>query len=68
MGATAPVHGQSALAVDAVARTVDAGRLADQFLAVVEGALVLAKAHADPSIPQRLLATFDDHLGMLLGS
>ena len=29
-------------------------------------ALVLAKAH--PSVPKRLPATFDDHLGMLLGS
>ena len=48
-------------------RHLDAGRLGDQFLAVVEGSIVLAKAHADPSVPRRGLGLFGEHLDLLLG-
>jgi TetR/AcrR family transcriptional repressor of nem operon len=47
-------------------RELDAGALGDQFLAVLEGSIVLAKAHADPSVPRRGLALLGEHLDLLL--
>jgi TetR/AcrR family transcriptional repressor of nem operon len=47
-------------------REVDADALGDQFLAVLEGSIILAKAHADPSVPRRGLALFGEHLDLLL--
>jgi TetR/AcrR family transcriptional repressor of nem operon len=47
-------------------RTVDASRFGDQFLAVLEGSIVLAKAHNDPSAPQRGLVLLGEHLDLLL--
>lgn len=47
-------------------REVDADALGDQFLAVLEGSIVLAKAHADPSVPRRGLALFGEHVDLLL--
>ena len=47
-------------------RDIDAGRFGDQFLAVIEGSIVLAKAHRDPSVPSRGIALLEDHLDLLL--
>jgi TetR/AcrR family transcriptional repressor of nem operon len=47
-------------------RELDAAALGDQFLAVLEGSIVLAKAHADPSVPRRGLTLFGEHLHLLL--
>jgi TetR/AcrR family transcriptional repressor of nem operon len=47
-------------------RDVDADALGNQFLAVLEGSIVLAKAHADPSVPRRGLALLGEHLDLLL--
>jgi TetR/AcrR family transcriptional regulator, transcriptional repressor for nem operon len=47
-------------------RKVDAQAFGDQFLAVLEGSIVLAKAHADPSVPRRGLALLGEHLDLLL--
>lgn len=47
-------------------REVNAEGLGDQFLAVVEGSIVLAKAHADPSAPHRGLTLFGQHLDLIL--
>lgn len=41
-------------------------RLAQQFLAVIEGSIVLAKAHADPTILGSGVALFADHINLLL--
>jgi TetR/AcrR family transcriptional repressor of nem operon len=60
------VAGLVAAAAAERGRELDAGRLGDQFLAVVEGSIVLAKAHADPSLPGRGLALFGEHLDLLL--
>ena len=43
-----------------------AEELAQQFLAVIEGSIVLAKAHADPNIVNSGLALFANHLDLLL--
>ena len=48
-------------------RDIDAEGFGDQFLAIVEGSIVLAKAHADPSVPRRGLALLGGHLDLLLG-
>ncbi|HEY3605804.1 MAG TPA: TetR/AcrR family transcriptional regulator [Sporichthyaceae bacterium] len=61
------VAGLILAASEPVGRTVRAEALAEEFLAIVEGAVVLAKAHADPDLPRRLLACFDEHLSLLLG-
>ena len=45
---------------------VDADRFGDQFLAILEGSIVLAKAHADPAVPRRGLALLGQHLDLLL--
>ena len=47
-------------------RTLDAQRLAEQFLAVVEGSIVLAKANADRATPRRGLEMFGEYLDLLL--
>ena len=47
-------------------RSLDADLFGDQFLAVVEGSIVLAKAHADPAITQRGITLFGQHLELLL--
>lgn len=44
---------------------VDAGRFGDQFLAVVEGGIVLAKAHNDPSLPGRGIELLAQHIDLL---
>jgi TetR/AcrR family transcriptional repressor of nem operon len=46
---------------------VDAAALADQFLAVIEGAVVLAKGHRDPSLPGRIITSYAECLHALLG-
>jgi TetR/AcrR family transcriptional repressor of nem operon len=61
------VAGLILAASEQAGRPADGGALADEFLAIVEGSVVLAKAHADPDLPQRLLRCFDEHLGLLLG-
>lgn len=43
-----------------------ATRLAQQFLAIIEGSIVLAKAHADPQILGSGVALFADHIDLLL--
>jgi TetR/AcrR family transcriptional repressor of nem operon len=53
-------------AADSRGRTVDADRFGDQFLAIIEGSIVLAKAHTDPAIPRRGLELLGDHLDLLL--
>jgi TetR/AcrR family transcriptional repressor of nem operon len=47
-------------------REIDAGAFGDQFLAVLEGSIILAKAHADPAVPRRGLALLAGHLDLLL--
>lgn len=47
-------------------RTIDAARAGDQFLAIVEGSIVLAKAHQDPAIPRRGIEMLGEHLDLLL--
>lgn len=44
---------------------IDADILADQFLAVLEGAFVLSRAHADPGIVSRQLRQYRSHLQLL---
>ncbi len=48
-------------------RVIDAAQFGDQFLAVLEGSIVLAKAHADPAAPRRGLVLLAQHLDLLLG-
>ena len=43
-----------------------AEQLAQQFLAIIEGSIVLAKAHADPAILGSGVALFADYLDLLL--
>jgi TetR/AcrR family transcriptional repressor of nem operon len=47
---------------------IDAGRLGDQFLAVIEGSIILAKAHDDQSVRRHGMELFGQHLEFLLGS
>ncbi|HJV08994.1 MAG TPA: TetR/AcrR family transcriptional regulator [Acidimicrobiales bacterium] len=47
-------------------RQVDAATFGDQFLAILEGSIVLAKAHGDPTIPRRGLELLAGHLDLLL--
>ena len=47
-------------------RTIDVRAFGDQFLAVIEGSIILAKAHADPATPQRQMALLGEHLDLLL--
>jgi TetR/AcrR family transcriptional repressor of nem operon len=47
-------------------REIDAAAFGDQFLAVVEGTIVLAKAHRDPDAPRRGLVLLGEHLDLLL--
>lgn len=49
-------------------RSIDADQFGDQFLAVIEGSIVLAKAHADPLMPKRQMALLGGHLSLALGS
>ena len=60
------VAGLVADAAEHQGREVDAGQLGDQFLAVLEGSIVLAKAHADPVAPRRAVALLGQHLDLLL--
>lgn len=48
-------------------RELDAARLGDQFLAVLEGSIVLAKAHGDPAIRRHGMDLYGEHLALLLG-
>lgn len=56
--------------VDAAARhrgrQVDADLFGDQFLAILEGSIMLAKAHGDPTIPRRGVELLAGHLDLLL--
>ncbi len=54
-------------AAESRGRVLDAGLFGDQFLAVLEGSIVLAKAHADPGVPRRGLQLLAQHLDLLLG-
>jgi hypothetical protein len=45
---------------------LDSVAVADQFLAVVEGAIVLAKSYGDPAVPGRAVKMFADQLAPLL--
>ena len=45
---------------------VDADLLADHLLTVIEGAIVLAKAHGDPAMISRQVDLFGDYLSLLL--
>lgn len=54
-------------AASAAGRDVDASKLAEQFLAIVEGSIVLAKANADRATPRRGLEMFGEYLDLLLG-
>lgn len=47
-------------------REIDDGEFGDQFLAVLEGSILLAKAHADPALPRRGLNLLRQHLDLLL--
>lgn len=47
---------------------LDAHALGDQFIAVLEGSIVLAKAHADPSATERGIWWFGQCLDLLLAS
>jgi TetR/AcrR family transcriptional repressor of nem operon len=47
-------------------RTVDATGLADHFLAVAEGSILLAKAHADPALPRHSVEHFGAYVDLLL--
>ena len=60
------VAGVVAAAAQDRGRAVDAGLYGDQFLAIVEGSIVLAKAHADPDVPRRGLGLLAEHLDLLL--
>ena len=62
------VAGLIAAAAQHRGRDLDAGQLGDQFLAILEGSIVLAKAHADPSAPRRGVALLADHLDLLLAA
>lgn len=46
--------------------TVDPAALGDHFLAVVEGALMLAKAYDEPTVPRANLRLFGHYLELLL--
>jgi TetR/AcrR family transcriptional repressor of nem operon len=47
-------------------RDLDAERLANQFLALIEGSIVLAKAHDDPAIPRQNVEMFAVVIASLL--
>lgn len=48
------------------ARTsIDTEGLAEQFIAIVEGSLILRKAHQDPQVVERALGQFRDHVRLL---
>lgn len=49
-------------------RQVDAPSLADHFIAVAEGSILLGKAHADPAIPRRGMEHLGAHLDLLLAA
>lgn len=53
-------------AAEAAGRTLPADRLAQQFLAIIEGSIVLAKAQADPDVLTSGVSLFGDHLELLL--
>jgi TetR/AcrR family transcriptional repressor of nem operon len=61
------VAGLVSAAADERGRTVDAALFGDQFLAIIEGSIILAKAHQDPTAPRRALTLLGDHLELLLG-
>jgi TetR/AcrR family transcriptional repressor of nem operon len=50
---------------DATGVAVDARRLADHLLTVIEGSIVLAKAHDDPAIIGSQIALVGEHLHLL---
>jgi TetR/AcrR family transcriptional repressor of nem operon len=60
------VAGLVAAAAQQRGRSVDAAQFGDQFLAVLEGSIVLAKAHRDPAAPRRGVALLGDHLDLVL--
>lgn len=49
-------------------RSLDAASLADHFVAIAEGSVLLAKAHADPAIPRRSVEHFGAYLELLLAA
>lgn len=52
-------------AAESCALKLDAARLGNQFLAVLEGCIVLAKAHTDAAIPRHGMELFGEHLDLL---
>jgi len=60
------VAGLIAEAAEYRGRSLDPARLAEQFLAVVEGSIVLAKANADRATPRRGLEMYGEYLDLLL--
>lgn len=59
------VAGLVAAAAASRGRTVEADHFGDQFLAILEGSIVLAKAHCDPATPRRGVALLAQHLDLL---
>lgn len=55
----------AAVATDRAAE-VDPAQFGDQFLAILEGSIILAKAHGDTMVPRRGLVLLGDHLDLLL--
>lgn len=53
-------------AADAAGIELPAQRLGRQFLAIIEGSIVLAKAHADPQILSSGVGLFAEHIDLLL--
>jgi TetR/AcrR family transcriptional repressor of nem operon len=53
-------------AADARGVTVDVEGLADHLLTVVEGAIVLSKAHGEPEMVERHVRMFGDHLQLVI--
>ncbi len=60
------VAGVVAAAADHRGRAIDSAAFGDQFITVIEGSIVLAKARADPTVPQRQMALLGQHLELLL--
>ncbi len=53
-------------AADEAERPVPADRLAQQFLAIIEGSIVLAKAQGDTEVLRSGVGLFAHHLALLL--
>jgi len=60
------VAGLVAAAAAQRGKELDAARFGDQFLAITEGSIVLAKAHGDPDVPRRGVNLLAEHLDLLL--